>query len=685
MKTFIKDILPRGSSNDAQINSTGTASVNGNIFGEHVTSPSWVVGVYRWMDRSPWDFLKDGHNQATGPNPTVDINLAPLVIQSDCIAIQTNSQKTSLTPVCVLTLKNGLFNYLTAIAPGDYFSVNITPDQNTADNISNQILDQTKASSPNFATGINSYTSGFKGIFKITSVRKSTQMDPETGSKFTFTTVTGHAMSELSTKIYFVSQLFSNQEAKKNSIFDGPLWSQLNKFVDPKLPNQIQTIVWAVFQCICGIGPNLDSFTTKTSQRQFNYPIKIPGAVLNLMGVGSKNSDSEKSNEGQIIDLYRLLLGVQKYQIAENKESNWYKGFFPSNFTLFANSGTAQKNTWVPINTSEYCEGSTFIVGDYWNDIEVSQIIKSFVNQPINELYTTFRVDLDGKIMPTLIMRQSPFSTDIYKEDPYTSFSNLPRWRVDPSLIYSVDIGRDDGLRVNFVQVWGTVQATNKNANEYSIANQAEENYHLDVADIVRNGLYPIVHTSQFDDFDPKGTTFASKWSRLLADQMIGGHLKLSGSITCAGIYDPICVGDNLQLDSYEPNGSGFSSTIFHIESVTHSASLNENGTVQFRTILQLSNGVIDLKQEAKPEYRYAEMLYETQNQSQINSDAGGNPTVSSEANSVYGSISDPLQNYEGYRFVPEEYDPSIFPSKYDPSIFPSGDFEKPDKEEKIK
>ena len=68
-----------------------------------------------------------------------------------------------------------------------------------------------------------------------------------------------------------------------------------------------------------------------------------------------------------------------------------------------------------------------------------------------------------------------------------------------------------------------------------------------------RNGLRPHVVTSEFDTFQIlhiRANGFrAPGWAKIMGDALIGGHLKMSGTINFVGIAEPIAVGDNLQFD----------------------------------------------------------------------------------------------------------------------------------------
>lgn len=142
-------------------------------------------------------------------------------------------------------------------------------------------------------------------------------------------------------------------------------------------------------------------------------------------------------------------------------------------------------------------------------------------------------------------------------------------------------------MRFNFVQIYGQLNGI-ENSMQLSQRQQIKEgNYAVDVDDILRNGSKNmIINTNadvQVQSAKAQAVTSIAEWKNLIADWYIDGHLKLNGSITLAGIKEPICVGDNLEYDN----------KLFHIESVNHNYAVDPNsGIVSFYTTLALSHGV---------------------------------------------------------------------------------------------
>jgi hypothetical protein len=188
-----------------------------------------------------------------------------------------------------------------------------------------------------------------------------------------------------------------------------------------------------------------------------------------------------------------------------------------------------------------------------------------------------------------------------------TYFNNLPRWVIDDSLIMSLNVGTSESERINFTQVWSTrladiMVAAQVSDNSSASGDQTTKelqlqvgNWVLDRTDVQRHGLRADIATSNFD-YPAAGKTYARYWAKTRADWLFNGHLKLSGSVTLAGIQEPICEGDNVEIRGI----------LYHILSVSHSVGIS-GGRKHFTTSLPIGNGILasplDKSKTALPQY----------------------------------------------------------------------------------
>jgi len=548
-RAFVKFIGPVGT-NDSEHNAV------------HQTAPAWVLTFVRWENRDTYRVINA---------PLTEVR-DPLVVENDCIQLSVSVSKGSLTPSFQATLVMTDVNYSTEIAPGDFAVVNMLNWESEARRVGN--LARSKQA-------INGQNDGFKGIFKVQGVRRVVSVDPNTGTKIVLFKINGFAFTEYNNTIYFNPYLLDANQDKKNALlfasFLGNDWTQL---VNEKGQTNVQDIIAVLIQSFIGAGISDEGRLDKNGiVKSPNVHFYIPSLVGKLLGVSGAKAAK---------DIYVHLFGIQKYAGGSSESTVLSAGLNPA--------GLVQK--WERIYyTSTPCSGDSLLKPEYWNQVKAWSIINQYTNSPLNELYTCFRVSPNGRVMPTVVFRQIPFTTEDYKgPGAVTKFMNLPRWKISTALITELDIGRDEAARINFVQYYGRSSLTN-NGSDIS-EETAKINYSYDVQDVQRSGLRPYVVTTQFDEPTDKYKDYKSPmWSKIVGDALIGGHLKLNGQITCIGIVDPIAVGDNLELDG----------VVYHIEDISHVCNIAvQTGNRAFRTTISVSSGIS--KSSNQNGTHYAEM-----------------------------------------------------------------------------
>lgn len=509
----------------------------------HSISPAWALTFVPYAKVTPTLTSQKKIEKTTEISLTasnvIELEDATIVI-NDCAQISINESKNSLNGQMSAMLYATDVNYLETIMPGDFVFANIVNNENTIE----EIFRRAKNKQPLNAQGL-----GFKGVFRVNSVRRVLSADPATGTKRIMFQITAFSFSEFNSVVYFNPFLITQEESKLPQ-FLARLNDSYAQYVDKNkagaVPNQ-NLIDWLSSVLI---GPN-NFLKEKKIQDTPNSKFKIPREILKYLNL-TTSGDSVPSAK----DIYTYLLGIQTYQ-----------------------------DKYTP--NLKPCTGWAVFQPEYWNQVTIWSILKRYENSPINELFTSFREDAQGFVKPHIIYRQMPFSSDKFankKVLSVTKFTSLPRWKIDSNLLRDINIGREDSHRINYVQVQSIAPTATQQANNTYIADQiAEGNYSYDAGDISRSGLRPAILVNQFDTLaTDKEAKYSPKWSQLLADFMVGGHLKLNGTITVVGIEDAIAVGDNLELDG----------VLFHIEAISHQASINYGGGKSFSTMISMSHGV---------------------------------------------------------------------------------------------
>lgn len=560
--------------------------------GVHSTSPAWVLTFIRWNNR----YLNLKEAKLTAEDKSYFLSTRdPLIVDSDCASVSVNYSKESHTPAMNAMLYPGDTNYLTAVAPGDFVFVNMLETESEA----TRVASLAKEGKP-----INGVSDGFKGFFKVQSVRRVLSVDPATGIKQLMFQISGFSFTEFNNTVYFNPFLLSQNEANNQFLFVSRISNIWEQYVSKKGVINVQNIIRLLIDSTIGFGFNKNATDKKGFSISQNTHFYMPDKVGKLLGQNEAKSAK---------DVYNYLFGIQSYVSTSSGNTTLAQGMNPK----------ISKTIGRYYNTPIACQGSSFLKPEYWNQVPVWSILNQYTNAPINELFTTLRVAPDGSVMPTLVFRQSPFSSEKYKGTS-TKFLNLPRWKISPDLLLDINIGRDEAARINFVQVFSTVPQATQETNQGYISQQiAQNNFQVDTLDVRRSGLKPYIITSNFDTVTTDKAAFlGSTWAKLLADAVIGGQLKLNGSVEVFGIVDPIAVGDNFELDG----------VVFHIEGLRHSCAIQPDGKKIFTTSLEISHGV-DLRSSDGPKI-FGQMDH-TQIQDEILNDKqkfdGNLPGISSE------------------------------------------------------
>ena len=572
---------PIGFSQTSQDESGSTLGSNYSLV--ETTSPAWVLTFVRWEYR---DTLR---TPTTNPNTVRQ----PLVVENDCIQVNVSMNKGILTPTFSAVLLETDVNYETEIEPGDFVFVNILNWEKDARRVANNARN---------CLPLNGSHDGFKGFFKVQGVRKTIGVDARTGIKSVMFKIDGFAFTEFNNTIYFNPNLVNQKSLTNQALFINDVstaWAQMTSNLGKPY---VQEIIAFLIQSLIGTSLNDKARVVGGLTISPNTHFLVPTLVGRLLGI-TKNDQENSLNFKSVLsakDLYLYLFGIQQY--STNNSQTFASGMNPSNLK-------SQQEYPSFYYTNTFCQGNSLLKPEFWNQVKLWDILNQYTNSPLNEMYTCFRISKNNRVMPTLVFRQVPFTNEDFATQKFglqdnnastinvTKFLNLPRWKIGSESIFNLDIGRDESARINFVQYYAKSNFSNKGV-EIS-GETAEGNYVFDKADIARSGLRPYIVQNQFDDLPDTLIKSAVVWARIMGDILIGGHLRMNGTIETVGIVDPIPVGDNLQ----------FNNVVYHIEQVSHNCNINTgNGIKTFRTVLKLSNGISASSSASGT--KYAEMQY---------------------------------------------------------------------------
>jgi hypothetical protein len=552
-----------------------TKKIEANQSDSHQTSPAYLLTFLRWANRDTENFSDADFLELR----------EPLLVINDCVNLSVSSSKKTHTHQLSMVMLGGDINYSTAVAPGDFVMVNMLDDtaklfgkgKGPNDAEASSLYVRARAKEP-----INKSHDGFKGLFKIQSVRRNIQTNPSTGSKIVIYQIQAASFTELNQVVYFNPYLFDPAEVSNlSNVLNTSAPKEYAKLVDKQLGTIDQNFKRLV-EFFIG-EKNISEVPQKSEVvRNHNRSFFVPPPIAGLMGI--------RAAQPRIKDLFRYYVGIEKYNTSANQTET--QGLNPR--------VTRDGSFYDSINPPT---GISPIQAEPWAQVTVYSILQQYTNSLVNEFFTTFKLTPEGYVMPCLVLRQKPFTSDKFKKENLTiqttPFLDLPRWRLDPNIIHALSMGRDESARINFVHIVGKTRFVD--LKDFAAQQESKKEYKFDESDILRNGLRPLITGCDFDfPSDQSKQQYSGVWNKLMFDWLSNGHLKENGTVQTVGIAEPISVGDNCQIEN----------TVYHIESVQHVMSIDAEGRVKFESTLQLSYGVDSRSDRVSYNPIYPEMQY---------------------------------------------------------------------------
>lgn len=662
-------------------------------------SPSWCVAFVR--------FNTPGAMFRGDEDPFAEKKV--LVIENDCVGVEVDNPKAGFAKTCQLTMKIGEIYYKNAVAPGDWVFVWMSDQQDNIEQILDRLMKdpngttrRLEGTDPSYQ--LNNWNSGLKFMGRVLSVPEADSISVG-GQRMIAQTVSCQAFLELASSIYytFIAQnVLTLDQSVKDNVMNSDFYAKEIAKIGSKPSNATtsnpqKSASNGLEVALTNLSHAFDNFYRRTDGKDEITGDSSPEAVIGMLFIITMGIDADSNLVNNAIpgargtfsdaigiprsvsgilgrpgtklwQMYNLYLGIQEY---DSSASSVWQRFSPK-FT----PETSKKGS-VFYKTPTRCKGFVpFLIPPIWDNNSFWNIYNSFLNPVCNEMYTCLRINRDGRILPTLVVREKPLSTKLYdyllkkaplfvpentkkvaessgvsgvrkqlskeestQADEYgkdfqklakvspeilkrTMFNNLPRWVIDESALKSVNTQPNEHARINFVQVWGRsrgLEFTGANINQ-EILKQAQflvPNYVCDEKDVKRHGLRSDITETNFDVVSSNLGTISHILCRQRADWMFNGHLKLSGSITLQGVTEPIVEGDNVQVRGI----------LYHIESVHHSGSLSPTGQKTFTTVLTVSNGIVASSLDGKdgiPVYAVGDQSRElTRSMSNINNMPG--------------------------------------------------------------
>lgn len=537
-------------------------------------TPFWMIAVVRFAN--PLTFSrKKMFSGETAVSFDTDFDAlirerSMLVLSDDVLQMSISHTKDSYVSSLSASIMGSDLNYLSEIQPNDWLLAWILNDEQQGLALKDKVLK---------AEACNGFNDGLKFVGRVQGIRKHLQQAPG-GTRTVRYQLQGAGFRELDSSIFYDPALSKEEQSI------GQFLTEMGISLDDICRDDTQSsggistvkVIPRLLKLLVGEGVPPDSTTfgdvqiatglTATQEAPYSYA--IPKTVAKLLG----QTKSSKPDVNSYADILELVIGLQKYSGSGT----------PVN--TFTPDGANQSDSNFRI-LNDNLLGSFQPLPISLNGKSIWSILEEFKNPAVNEMFTALRLNPEGRVVPTIIVRQLPYSTRYALENDdasqLTGLLELPRWVCAPILVNSLDTGKSDAVHANFIHVYGQAsQGGGLSPTEQIIQNPPIR----DEEDIKRNGLRPhmlTVSCTLSDTLDePK------KWMKIAADFMVGQQYTLNGSINMIGIVAPICPGDGFEFDD----------TVYHIESVGHNCSISD-GQRQFSTGLTLSHGMRSDSQDA--------------------------------------------------------------------------------------
>lgn len=302
------------------------------------------------------------------------------------------------------------------------------------------------------------------------------------------------------------------------------------------------------------------------------YDFVIPKPMVDFFGFINENGDPDKSQLiNKILNIQTgRLVGVDDYD--EVSESAGY-------LNPFSLQGT---------NT-------------FW------QILLDNSNPALNEMYNEIDWSSNGPAL-TLYNRIKPFS---YKKQSTSDvvnnlrsfFYNVKTHIINPLLVQSVNAGTNWRDKYNFIELKPQFQEFNIIANWTKQKTQEADQNAFN-----REGFRPLIVGIKQIPFDFEKSTpiwnNLTAWTKLMREWYFDTHKLLNGTLVMRGSTEYIAVGNNIKFDAGlinpTPNVNKATSNkkvnqyvLAHIENVSHSFFVDEEGARQYVTTIQFVRGII--------------------------------------------------------------------------------------------
>jgi len=616
-----------------------TANTPDNMGGSNQRSSGWVVAIVAY--NNPASMSDEGNHETN-----------MIVIQNDAIGVNINNPKGSFGKMCSLSLKSTDIWYPGRVSPGDWVAVWMHDNEEDLERVTKKV--EALRLGQSVGNSLCNDRSGLKFVGRVTGVTHNDTVSPE-GQRVTNQSISAQAFIEFATSVYYTASIkpfvsdaqntpgasggtSQNVGAVIENIqfggLDDVLKNIANKYKDIYARGDSEftpdIIITLFFIIIMGISKNKTKETFGV-EGTFNNGIHIPSRIARLFN---------KPKATKVWQIMNVLIGVQDFI---QRSGAWYKSFEPV---------IEKKELDVFRRSPVRCKGFVPFQPALWDNVSMWSILSKYLNPVSNEMYTALKINREGRIVPTLTVREKPFSTGLFHKisdtgvgsggklettvvdpappafdfesatsdkktskalDTYqnkikefnktvkindvirnslksrTLFGKLPRWLISESVVRSFSYSSNEAARINFVQVWGRDSGAVFTGSQVSHQTFTQQQFN--------NGNF-YIDQQDISRNGLRAYIVTSEYDTYFNSQT-EGFAKLWAKLNADWLFNgQLKASGSIRVDGVvdpicEGDNLEFRGILFHIDSVNHQGSLSPEGRRQWITTVNLSNGII--------------------------------------------------------------------------------------------
>jgi hypothetical protein len=374
-------------------------------------SPSCLVCVVPFLNPATYSRVQG----ASASRSAYDaIQTKPLIIiDTDLLNVNVQQSKNSPVGSMNATLVNNEREYLNDIFPSDWVFVWMVYDDNKRENLKQRLLS---------GQPCNQFSDGLKFVGRVSSIRKAFVQQPN-GIRQVAYTLQGNSFKEMDSQIFY--DPYFQEDVPGTFDYMGRLSKGINELFDPSSPTAGEITTYTAFttflDLIVGTGIPTNSFSaglnqalpqtqvpTLSEEGQVPYAYCVPAQVGSIL---NKFARTKPGDTPCYADILELVIGVQTYSrqlTSPMTDSAAGRAFAPDNVPEQQNIQRRYTNS--PLLGVFEPEQARFDNRPLWT------ILQQYLNPAVNEMYTCLRVNPAGYVVPTLVVRQFPFTSELLDE-----------------------------------------------------------------------------------------------------------------------------------------------------------------------------------------------------------------------------------------------------------------------------